>query len=124
MGIARSDYAYIIGKQQKLSVRQKHSKLELEVYGMIKCAELPLPVAEYLFAPPRRFRFDYAWPDDRVALECEGGIWVQGRHNRGQGFINDCEKYNLACVMGWRVLRYTPHNLDLLISDLKALLYL
>ena len=66
---------------------------------------LQSPVAEYQFAPPRRWRFDYAWPDCRVAVEFDGGQWViaGGRHNRD----SDREKLNAAAAMGWRVLRYS-----------------
>jgi very-short-patch-repair endonuclease len=63
-------------------------------------------VVEHRFHPERRWRFDIAWPDLKVAVEVEGGVFVRGRHNRPTGFINDCEKYNAAAVMGWRVLRF------------------
>ncbi len=63
---------------------------------------------EYRFAPPRRWRFDFAWTEIRLALEIEGGTWVTGRHNRPTGFAKDLEKYNTAAVMGWRLLRVTP----------------
>ena len=66
---------------------------------------------EYVFAPPRKWRFDFAFIDScggtRVAVEIEGGTWCQGRHNRGAGYEADIEKYNMAACMGWRVLRYT-----------------
>lgn len=69
------------------------------------------PVHEYRFTPPRRFRFDLAWPDYKVAVELEGGVYSGGRHTRGKGFEGDCEKYNLATLAGWRVLRYTSNML-------------
>lgn len=49
-----------------------------------------------------------AWPVFKIAVEIEGGVWVQGRHVRGAGFLRDAEKYNAAVLMGWRLLRYTP----------------
>ena len=67
----------------------------------------PLPEREYRFAPPRRYRFDFAWPDFMVAAEIEGGTWSGGRHTRPVGFENDCVKYNLATFAGWRVYRFT-----------------
>lgn len=60
---------------------------------------------EHRFAPPRGWRFDFALPEDRVAIEIEGGVWTGGRHNRAKGFINDCEKSNAATALGWRVYR-------------------
>lgn len=69
------------------------------------------PVAEFRFAPPRLWRFDWCWPERMVALEVEGGIWTGGRHTRGAGFLKDIEKYNEATVLGWRVLRCTPREI-------------
>jgi very-short-patch-repair endonuclease len=63
---------------------------------------------EYQFHPTRRWRFDFAWPDHRLSLEVEGGVWSGGRHTRGAGFVADCEKYNAATLAGWRVLRVVP----------------
>ena len=68
-------------------------------------------VREYKFHSVRRWRFDYAIPAYKIALEVEGGVWVNGRHTRPKGFLGDIEKYNMAAVMGWRVLRVTPSNL-------------
>jgi len=86
---------------------------------------LPQPEAEYRFDASRRWRFDFAWPDRRLAVEQEGGIWTNGRHTRGRGYLADLEKYNAATLAGWRVLRFTPeqinagHCLNTLIEALK-----
>jgi hypothetical protein len=74
----------------------------------LKERHLPCPEAEYLFHPTRRWRFDWAWPEQRVALETEGGAWTGGRHTRGGGFIADMEKYSEAAALGWRILRVQP----------------
>jgi hypothetical protein len=76
--------------------------------SILRAAGLPAPVREHCFAPPRRWRFDYAWPRRRIALEIEGGTWAGGRHVRGRGYEADCEKYSEAALRGWRVLRVTP----------------
>lgn len=68
-------------------------------------------VKEYKFHPTRRWRFDYALPQHKIALEVEGGVWTGGRHIRPQGFLGDIEKYNTAALMGWRVFRTTPDEL-------------
>lgn len=62
---------------------------------------------EFRFDPSRRWRFDFAFPEDRLALEVEGGTWTNGRHSRGSGFERDAEKYAQAAVAGWRVIRAT-----------------
>ena len=77
----------------------------------IRCEKLPEPVREYKFAPDRKWRFDFAWPDRILAVECEGGMWSNGRHTRGSGAIGDMEKYNRAAILGWRVLRYTTEQI-------------
>jgi very-short-patch-repair endonuclease len=66
---------------------------------------------EYEFAKPdRKWRLDYAWPQQKVAVEIEGGVFVQGRHSRGVGMEKDMEKYAEALVRGWKVLRVTPRH--------------
>ena len=55
----------------------------------------------------RKWRFDLSWPGLLWALEIEGGTRQQGRHNRHAGYEKDCEKYNAAALLGWRVLRVT-----------------
>ena len=69
-------------------------------------------VAEYRFHPKRKWRFDWACPEKKIAIEQEGGVWTGGRHTRGRGFINDLEKYNTATSMGWRVFRFTPQQME------------
>jgi very-short-patch-repair endonuclease len=85
--------------------------------------KLPMPVAEYKFHPTRKWRFDWCWPDQKVALEIEGGVYATGRHTRGKGYENDCRKYNAALLHGWKVLRATtgmaPEIRDLLVAALK-----
>lgn len=73
--------------------------------------DLPLPTAEYRFSR-RRYRFDYAWLPDRVALEVNGGVWTQGRHTRGPGYLRDMEKLNLAQLDGWVVLQCSPQDVQ------------
>ncbi len=62
-------------------------------------------VKEYRFCSDRKFRFDRAWPAARVGIEVDGGIWTQGRHTRGSGYLKDLEKFALAFSAGWWVLR-------------------
>jgi very-short-patch-repair endonuclease len=78
-----------------------------------KVARVPEPVTEYRFdITGRRWRFDYAWPEKSLALEVDGGGFVNGRHSRGTGIEKDAEKYNAALIQGWRVLRVTPKHVN------------
>ena len=111
------------------------------VLNRIKRAGLPEPLTEYVFCPGRKWRFDFCWNIDlqwpfeninvyqrswdnlhKVAIEWEGGIFSGGRHVRPLGFIGDCQKYNRAVLMGWKILRYHSKNLDDLVPDLQKLL--
>lgn len=69
-------------------------------------------IKEHKFYPTRRWRFDFAIPEMKIAIEKEGGIWNNGRHTRAAGFIADMEKYNAAGSLGWIVLRATPQNIN------------
>lgn len=81
--------------------------------GICKVLKIDEPVTEWYFAKPERgWRFDYAWPEHRVALEVEGGGWIAGGHNSGQGFLEDIERYNAAAERGWLVVRCVPGEKD------------
>lgn len=67
-------------------------------------------VKEFQFHPTRRWRFDYAIPAKKVAVEVDGGVWTGGRHINPAGYINDMEKLNTAASMGWLVLRITTDD--------------
>lgn len=79
--------------------------------SLLKTERLPAPAMEYRFHPVRKWMFDYAWPEYRVALEVEGGVWTKGRHTSGSGFMGDMEKYNAAACLGWRLIRVVPTDL-------------
>lgn len=81
-------------------------------YATLLGMRLPIPESEFRFHPTRKFRFDFAWPDHKLGLEIDGGVWTGGRHTRPKGFIRDQEKTNLAAVEGWQVLRVTPQDFD------------
>ena len=88
------------------------SEPEETLFQQIALAGLPSPQREYRFHDSRRWRFDFAWVDLMLAVEIEGGTWSRGRHVRGQGFADDCEKYNNAALLGWRVLRFTTEMVN------------
>lgn len=77
--------------------------------------------AEYRFCMDRRFRADYYVPRLNVLIEYEGVFGGKSRHTNAVGYTNDCEKYNRATLMGYRVLRYTAKNYAQVTADLDEL---
>jgi hypothetical protein len=70
-------------------------------------------VFEYRFHDKRLWRFDLCWPDRKVAVEVQGGIFAGGRHNRGAALVKEHEKLNHASAMGYKVLFVQPKDLCL-----------
>jgi len=85
------------------------SKLETLLASQIRLARLPIPKTEYSFAASvgRKFRADFAWPNRWLLVEVEGGLYSRGRHVQPAGYQKDCQKYNLATLLGWQILRFT-----------------
>jgi very-short-patch-repair endonuclease len=81
-------------------------------------------VTEHRFHPVRKWRFDYAWPDSKVAMEVDGAIFGgKSGHNTGVGIARDAEKSNAAVELGWRLIRLTAKsNLDDEIRRIKGLI--
>lgn len=78
---------------------------------------LPEPVAEHRFHPTRLWRWDFAWPEQRVAVEVQGGGHegvgrTRGRHHRHRGYSADCEKLAEGQLLGWVVLWATPEQVS------------
>lgn len=96
----------LIAKEKaKAAVIALHAKVQRHLNG------LPEYQKEVLFHPVRKWRFDYAWPNLKIAVEIHGGIHSGGRHTRGGGFVEDREKMNEAQLLGWIVLEVAPDHL-------------
>lgn len=89
-----------------MSVPKKLSPGE-EAFALHCRAEKLEPVREFRFHATRKFRFDFAFPARKLAIEIEGGLFVNGGHSRGAAYEKNLEKYNTAAKMGWTVLRYS-----------------
>lgn len=113
-------------KSEKSPTKGKESA-ETDLFTLLVRTDLRLKcIKELAFCPGRKWRFDYALPEVKIAVEVEGGTFKKrtyrnkegvlitttgGRHNSATGFLNDMEKYNEAAVLGWRLLRVTPDKL-------------
>lgn len=80
---------------------------------------IPEYVDELQFHHKRKFRFDWAIPEWKIAIEYEGIFSKKSGHTTVSGYTKDCEKYNLATLEGWKILRYTAKNYKELGNDLR-----
>jgi very-short-patch-repair endonuclease len=90
-------------------ITMKKSAGESALAFQLRAHKIPFE-AEYRFAPPRKFRFDFAFPDKKIACEIDGGIFTFGRHSRPAGIVKDMEKFNIAAGLGYRILKFTPQQ--------------
>lgn len=88
------------------------SSLEAGFARIMRAFKFPTPTREFRFDPIRKWRFDFAWPDQKVAVELDGGIWTKGGHSTGTGIMRDMEKSNAAQLDGWLVLRFSDKHLE------------
>jgi very-short-patch-repair endonuclease len=66
---------------------------------------------EYKFHPTRKWKFDIAIHELKIAIEYEGIAGGRSRHTEIVGYTGDCDKYNAAQILGWIVLRFTAKNI-------------
>lgn len=93
---------------RKVKTPMPLSEGEETVARDIKALGLPEPVREYKFHPTRDWRFDFAWPERKIALEVDGVMWdVQGGHQAPDDLAIQNQKQNEAIRLGWDVYRFT-----------------
>ncbi|WP_368173212.1 hypothetical protein [Aeromonas sp. R2-1] len=110
------DAARLLGRSPKVRsaaklVRKAQQVTSLHDKVLAQLVGFPDPATELLFHPKRKWRFDYAWEEQKLALEIHGGIHSGGRHTRGRGFVEDRTKMNEATLLGWTVLEVTPEHI-------------
>lgn len=100
----------VVIRSKRLPVRANPSRLENRVAMLLSLHGITDFVREHRFSLVRRWRFDFAWPAQLVAVEIEGGQWRRGSHLRPGRYGADCDKYNAAALGGWVVLRFTTDH--------------
>ena len=87
-------------------------------------------IEEFQFCPGRKFRADFFIERLNLLVEYEGiaagadnGRAYTGasRHTSITGYSKDCEKYNIAQLLGFRLLRCTALNYMQARADLRRL---
>ena len=98
--------------RRKKTAQKKQQTPKTDFFTLLCKSDLKQEcVKEFKFHPIRKWRFDYALPEHKIAVEVEGGVWTGGRHTSPKGFLGDMKKYNTATLMGWRVFRTIPDEL-------------
>jgi hypothetical protein len=87
-----------------------HYKPAIVAAYFLECG-LPKPDFELTYIPGRKFRLDIAWPEYKIGIEVQGGIFLKAAHSTGTGIKRDMEKRNLGILHGWRVLEVEPKDL-------------
>ena len=90
--------------------KAKRESLELAMAQQFRAVGLS-PERQYRWHPTRKFASDFAFVEDKLLVEVEGGAYSGGRHVRGAGFTADCARQAEALMLGWRVLRVTGEHL-------------
>lgn len=95
------------------------------LFQQILWAKLPEPEREFRI-PPRRYRWDFAWPGYGLLVEVQGGVFGgKSGHNTGVGILRDMEKLNYATCNGWYCLKVSGDHIKkgMALEWIKTALY-
>lgn len=118
------NFSVVVGKKGKPKVVRKNKPKKVPVpyekqypvfFSLLKQnPAIPDHVEEHVFHPVRKWRIDLAWPEFKLAVEIEGGTYLQRGGHRGSisGYLKDKEKYNALAVHGWWLLRVLPDEME------------
>src|SRR5574337_580463 len=76
------------------------SPIEARFALQLRALKAPEWERNFRFHPDRRWELDFAWPEDRFAVEIDGEV-----HRIKERFHSDIEKHATALRMGWKILR-------------------
>src|SRR4051812_32112066 len=94
---------------RQLASSSEKQKLEnsFAAHWALLYANLPEPVRQHPILNPktnRHWKLDFAWVEEKLAVEVQGGSFVRGGHNTAVGQASDYERHNALTRMGWRIL--------------------
>ena len=107
-----------LAKQGRVGKKRKGDSAKNEMQAILARYSF---TEEYRFDKVRRFKFDWANEEKKIAIEYEGLMSEKSGHTTVNGYTSNCDKYNLATILGWKVLRYTALNFKQLETDLKKI---
>lgn len=96
------------------------SKTSAEEVLAIDLAGACLPfVRQFRYAKGRNLTADFMVEHckalictQRVLVEVQGGVYTKKAHGSVTGVLADIDRLNAATVNGWRMLRFTPKQVD------------
>jgi len=97
-----------------MTKEKEKKKIDARDEAWFEVHQLSIPEVEYEFHLYRKWRLDYAWPEEKIALEKEGLFRTGGArgvtgHTSVKGVMRDIEKYNEAALDGWLLIRRPAH---------------
>ncbi|WP_156189684.1 DUF559 domain-containing protein [Acinetobacter indicus] len=115
--ISLAEYRKLYGGGRKTATKRKkkvkgakmESVGEAALIQQLRALKIEF-VQEFKFHTARKWRADFHISNTKLLIEVEGGIWSNGRHTRGKGYLGDMEKYNTATMMGYQVLRFSTEQ--------------
>jgi hypothetical protein len=86
--------------------------------------------SEFFFVPGRKFKADIFIPSINCLIEYEGLVFGKNQegttgksgHTTAAGYSSNCEKYNMATLLGFKLLRYTAMNYKNMMDDVRQLI--
>ena len=115
--ISLAEYRKLYGGGRKTATKRKKKVKGVKVESVGEAALIQQLralkiefVQEFQFNTTRKWRADFHIKNTKLLIEVEGGIWPGGRHTRGKGYLGDMEKYNVATMMGYQVLRFSTEQ--------------
>jgi very-short-patch-repair endonuclease len=109
MTVAQFKAQFTAGKLPKRKAPARRGKpISLAEEGLYRALQRVAPESgwdlcrEHVFHPTRKWRFDFAFPSVKLAIEVDG----RGRHQTVTGARADHEKQNAAIALGWKVMRF------------------
>lgn len=97
---------------RKIARQVEHGKFEASFdWHWKQLAGAPKLARQSMLVPDRQFRFDFSHADAMVAVELDGGLFMNGGHSRGVAVESQYEKCNAAAALGWCVLKFGTKRL-------------
>jgi very-short-patch-repair endonuclease len=98
---------------QLVGLPAAESPLEVKVAQLLRSARIAEPERQYrIVIAGRTYRVDFAWPEWRVALECDGRAF--------HDFQRDRTRWRNLSAAGWRVLPVTWRDVHVNWADVVA----